>query len=580
MSGIPPRRERRDPNRIDRRKNPVLAGHLELLSKMSGHLAVTLNIEDTIRKALELIVQYVKAEAGSLFLLEKSASRLVCRASVGPVDINGLVLKSDEGIVGQCVAANRSRMVRDVNEDPDFQQSVDASTGFTTRSILCAPMNVQDHRIGAIELINKKDSNGLFSSPDLLMLQTLASAAALAIRNARMAEEIVEQERVTREIELAIEMQRSLLPRSRPAPFPVCGANLPAYEVSGDFYDFYELDDGRLYFSLGDVSGKGMDAALLMSKTASLFRCLGKTLHEPADLLATINRELCETAIHGMFVTMVCGIFDPATGSIRLANAGHEPPLVYGVAGGFTILPASSPPLGILPLKAGDDGIRNEQFSLAGGTLYLFSDGVTEGELGNGKRLGVEGLKEILLKQRHEPAEARIRSVISHLQGTGKRRHDDITLLAVDDIGHRSSGDSPQLLTRLRFKADAEQLHRVRSAVQDTCRESGCTPELTQDLVIAIGEASQNVVRHAYRNIDNGEATLEILHGNGILEFRLQDSAPPVDQEKVKPVWPEKLHPGGLGVCLIHDIMDQVEYLPAPDGKGNLLRMVKFLKKD
>lgn len=579
MREIPPGGDRRDPNRIDRRKNPVLAGHLELLSRMSGHLAVTLDIEDTIRKALELIVRYVNAEAGSLFLLENNASQLVCRASVGPVDINGLELKADEGIVGQCIATNSSRMVRDVNADPDFQHSVDETTGFLTRSILCAPMNVQDNRIGAIELINKKDSSGLFSSPDLLMLQTLASAAALAIRNARMAEEIVEQERVSREIELAIEMQRSLLPKPRSAPFPVCGANLPAYEVSGDFYDFYELDDGAICFSLGDVSGKGMDAALLMSKTASLFRCLGKTLHEPADLLVTINQELCETAIHGMFVTMVCGIFDPAGGKVRLANAGHEPPLLQGADGGFRTFPASSPPLGIMPLESGAGGIRDEFFTLEGGTLYLFSDGVTEGALGNGRRLEVDGLKRILRDRMREPADVRIGSVIARLQDTGKRRHDDITLLAVEDLRHKTGGGNLQLLERLSFEANAGQLHRVRTAVQEACRQCGCTPALTQDLVIAIGEATQNVVRHAYRDVEDGEATLEILHENGILEFRLLDSAPPVDRRKLKPVWPDELQPGGLGVCLIHDIMDKVEYLPAPVGQGNLLRMVKYLQK-
>jgi sigma-B regulation protein RsbU (phosphoserine phosphatase) len=579
MREIPPGGDRRDPNRIDRRKNPVLAGHLELLSRMSGHLAVTLDIEDTIHKALELIVRYVNAEAGSLFLLENNASQLVCRASVGPVDINGLVLKADEGIVGQCIATNSSRMVRDVNADPDFQHSVDETTGFRTRSILCAPMNVQENRIGAIELINKKDSSGLFSSPDLLMLQTLASAAALAIHNARMAEEIVEQQRVSREIELAIEMQRSLLPKPRPAPFPVCGANLPAYEVSGDFYDFYELDDGAICFSLGDVSGKGMDAALLMSKTASLFRYLGKTLHEPAVLLVTINQELCETAIHGMFVTMVCGIFDPADGKVRLANAGHEPPLLQDADGGFRTFPASSPPLGIMPLESGAGGIRDEIFALEGGTLYLFSDGVTEGALGNGRRLEVDGLKRILQARRHEPADVRIGSVIARLQDTGKRRHDDITLLAVEDLRHKTAGGNLQLLDRLSFEANAGQLHRVRTAVQEACRQCGCTPALTQDLVIAIGEATQNVVRHAYRDVEDGEATLEILHENGILEFRLLDSAPPVDRQKLKPVWPDELQPGGLGVCLIHDIMDKVEYLPAPVGQGNLLRMVKYLQK-
>ncbi len=121
----------------------------------------------------------------------------------------------------------------------------------------------------------------------------------------------------------------------------------------GTFTTSSTLDDGRIYFSLGDVSGKGMDAALLMSKTASLFRCLGKTLHEPHVLLATINRELCETAIHGMFVTMACGLFDPASGEVQLANAGHEPPLLHARDGSFTATPASAPPLGILPLAGG-----------------------------------------------------------------------------------------------------------------------------------------------------------------------------------------------------------------------------------
>ncbi|MDH3972135.1 MAG: GAF domain-containing protein, partial [Gammaproteobacteria bacterium] len=241
MSDFPHNKDRRDPRRFDRRKSTNVSAHLELLSKMSGHLAVTLNIEETIQKALDLIVQFVKAEGGALFLLDEKNNTLVCMASVGPVDIHGITLKTGEGIVGQCVAENSSRIVRDVQQDPDFDHSVDESTGFRTRSILCAPMVGHFEKIGAIELVNKSDASGLFSDTDLLMLQTLASAAALAISNAHMAEDLVAQERVSRELELATEMQRSLLPTARPAPFPVCGINLPAYEMSGDFYDFFEL---------------------------------------------------------------------------------------------------------------------------------------------------------------------------------------------------------------------------------------------------------------------------------------------------------------------------------------------------
>jgi sigma-B regulation protein RsbU (phosphoserine phosphatase) len=431
MKNIPPGSDRRNPNRSDRRKSISTSSHLELLSKMSAHLAVTLNIEATIQKALSLIVQFVSAEGGALFLMNKQGTSLTCKANAGPVDIRGITVKAGEGIVGQCVATNTSRIVRDVQQDPDFDQAIDDSTGFVTRSILCTPMTVHEEKIGAIELVNKRDSDGLFSDADLLMLQTLASAAALAINNAHMAEDLVQQERVNRELELASEMQRGLLPGERPAPFPVCGINLPAYEMSGDFYDFFELEDGRIYFTLGDVSGKGIDAALLMSKASSLFRCLGKTIFEPGVLLATINRELCETAIHGMFVTMICGLLDPATGEIHMANAGHEPPLIHSRNGLFRAIPASAPPVGIMPLEVGDTGIRDENFNLGDDTLYIFTDGVTEGSLKDGNCLGVEGFQDIVGKHADLQASERIGAVVSILKDTGRKRHDDITILAI-----------------------------------------------------------------------------------------------------------------------------------------------------
>ncbi len=584
MNNSPPEEDRRDPMQFDRRKSTNVSGHLELLSKMSGHLAVTLNIEETIQKALDLIVKFVKAEGGAMFILNDKDSSLVCKASAGPVDIRGISVKYGEGIVGQCVAANSSRIVKDVRQDSNFDHSVDDATGFQTRSILCTPMTVHTQKIGAIELVNKLDDSGLFSDTDLLMLQTLASAAALAISNAHMAEDLVAQERVNRELELASEMQRSLLPAARPAPFPVCGINLPANEMSGDFYDFFELEDGRIYFSLGDVSGKGMDAALLMSKTSSLFRCLGKTLHEPDVLLATINRELCETAIHGMFVTMTCGLLDPTTGEVQLANAGHEPPLLHTRNGSFTPVPASSPPLGIIPLTASEDGIRKETFNLNGGTLYIFTDGVTEGDLKDGRRLEVDGFKTIIQENMGLPVADRIATIVSVLGDTGRSRHDDITLIAIDGTnpgsGEETVQNSSSLIARHTFPASASALQAVREVVSKACDDCGCSKSLATDIVIAVGEACQNVVRHAYKGTEGGEATLEIYCKEGIIEFHLQDSAPSVDPEKLKPEWPEEPRPGGLGICLIHDIMDEVEYLPAPSNQGNLLRMTKFIERN
>ena len=145
-----------------------------------------------------------------------------------------------------------------------------------------------------------------------------------------------------------------MLPHPRGADFPAYGVNIPARVVSGDFYDFVELDNGRIGFNIGDVAGKGFRSALLMAKTASLYRCLLRSVQRPAELLRLINRELCETNSLGLFVTMIAGLYDPATGLIRLANAGHLPALLRHADGTITVLGATIPPLGVMVEIDGD----------------------------------------------------------------------------------------------------------------------------------------------------------------------------------------------------------------------------------
>src|SRR5690606_179800 len=176
-----------------------------------------------------------------------------------------------------------------------------------------------------------------------------------------------------RELERAGEIQKSLLPRSRPA-FPVTARNVPARDLSGDFYDFFLREDGSIYFNLADVSGKGITAALLMAKASSLFRCLGKQLAGPGALLAAVNRELCESSSRGMFVTMVAGRYDPGTGQVRLVNAGHPPALRLDGEGVVTPYGAVAPPLGVVA----DCDYPETAIDLSGAALYLYSDGVIE----------------------------------------------------------------------------------------------------------------------------------------------------------------------------------------------------------
>jgi sigma-B regulation protein RsbU (phosphoserine phosphatase) len=243
-----------------------------------------------------------------------------------------------------------------------------------------------------------------------------------------MAASLLEAERVRSQLELAAEIQRSLLPRPRRSPFPVFGLNVPAHTVSGDFFDILPRPDGRIAFCLGDVSGKGINAALLMAKTASLYRCVMRTSESPGRILGILNEELCETSTRGMFVTMVAGIFDPEAGTVCLANAGHEPPLVSAAPGEFFALEAHEPPLGIAPdVVAGT--YPESQVRVLAGSVYVFSDGITEACTGGGEPLGPEGLQRLVDDVAHLPLDEGVRSVVREVSRLDHR--DDLTLLAI-----------------------------------------------------------------------------------------------------------------------------------------------------
>lgn len=600
---------------------------VELLAIMGRDFVGFQDIDHTLRTGLARITRHLDAEGGALFLLDEGGQTLTCTCCVGATSIEGLKLLSNQGIVGRSMQNNVGELVRDVREDPGFFAGVDAQTGYTTRSVVCAPMSVRDERIGVIELVNKRGEDPRFSPEDLRMLETMASSAALAILNAQMAKVLVQQERMRRELELAAEIQRSLLPEPLGDAFALHGINIAAGAISGDFYDFFPLPDGRICFNLGDVSGKGMNAALLMAKTASLFRGLGKTIHSPGALLARINIEICETATRGMFVTMIGGVYDPVRGEVRLANAGHEPALLDRCGEGFEAFPADVPPLGIVVGDV-DDHFPETVLRLDGGTLYLFSDGVTEGYLHDATTLGAEGLMAALGAGRALSAREQLNAVTGLFTKGGGPLRDDVTMLIIDDrVRHRTgaaagqergraedkgASDAPashedeagaddELCAEDSFCADdrlcaddggdgeervslsvasrPERLRLIRQVVSLAASESGCSEADRCDLVLAVDEACQNVIRHAYCCDPNGKIIVTICRRGDDLVVLVRDFAPPVDVETVRPRDLGDLRPGGLGTHLMRAVLDDVQFLPPPAGGGNLLKLVKKIRQ-
>lgn len=408
-----------------------LADDLDLIAEMTGDFARSRDVEETLRLGLARIAQRMEAEAASLFLVEPGSGELVCRACFGPADVTGLRLPAGQGIVWRSIDSNSPQLVEDTTRDPDFAGAVDRRTGFVTRSILCAPMSVRDERLGAIELFNKA-GGGSFDAGDRMVLQTLASSAAMALISTRLAAAMAEQEALQRELALAADIQRAMLPAARGDDFPIHGLNLPARGVSGDFFDFLDLPGDRLAFAVADVAGKGMNAALLMAKTASLFRCLAKRVEGPGRLLAAIDAELNETGASGMFVTMVAGVLDRASGQVVLANAGHEPPLLVERDGRVERLDLGLPPLGILP-ELFEAGCPEYTVDLRGGALYLFTDGLTEARGVDGAMLGEAGVQELVKRLGHRPAASRLAAMVADINRPGSALRDDVTLLVVED---------------------------------------------------------------------------------------------------------------------------------------------------
>ena len=326
---------------------------LELVTKMSQEFAKTLDLKETLQTSLELIIKRINAQAANIFLIDDDKQNFQCIASKHQAYLEDFEIPITQGVMGkaalmkQCIRVGDVR--KDVREIAEFYFDLDNKTNFTTYSVLCSPLIVSDECIGVIHCLNKKTDNKLFEESDRKLLETLSGPAALAIRNAKMAKDLIVKNRIEKEIEIVGEIQKTLLSQNIKENFPIAGINIPAKVVSGDFYNFSELSNGVYGFGVADVSGKGIKSSLLMSKASSLYRCLSKTNFSAAGLLDILNEEICETTSRGMFVTMLVGIYDSNKKELTLSNAGHEPPLIYSNDGNFSNFEEAGPPLGIAP---------------------------------------------------------------------------------------------------------------------------------------------------------------------------------------------------------------------------------------
>ncbi len=405
---------------------------LALITQMNNELAGSLDLKETLQNALEVIIKRINAQAANVFLIEDKKQVFQCIASKYQAYLEDYEIPITQGVMGKAAASKKCIRVGDVRKDvreiAEFYFDLDNKTNFTTYSVLCSPLLVSGECIGVIHCLNKKTNTKLFEENDRKLLETLSGPAALAIKNAKTAKELIDKNKMQKEIEIVGDIQKTLLSQNKDEAFPIAGINIPAKVVSGDFYNFSDLGEGRYGFGVADVSGKGIKSSLLMSKASSLYRCLSKTIFSAAELLKILNDEICETASRGMFVTMVIGIYDSNKKELLLSNAGHEPPLIFSKGETFSNLEEAGPPLGIAPKFK----FTEKLISFKESSMYIFTDGITEMKDTNGEMLGQEGFQNYIKKYQNTVNTQRLKKIIEDLIKSGRIQKDDLTIVAID----------------------------------------------------------------------------------------------------------------------------------------------------
>jgi sigma-B regulation protein RsbU (phosphoserine phosphatase) len=339
------------------------------------------------------------------------------------------------GIAGYVAASGDTLNIPDAYLDPRFNPDVDRQTGYRTRNILCMPMKNKDgETIGVFQLLNKGD--GAFTTEDENFITALSTHASLAVENARLYEEEKALASIREEVRLAAKIQMDLLPKSVPdvRGYEMAGTSIPAQVVGGDYFDFIPLEGGKMGVCLGDVSGKGLPAALLMANVQATLR--GQTLlgGDVASCVRRSNRLLFESTPPEKFVTLFYGALDPANHAFNFSNAGHDHPCLFRNDGKTVRLESGGIVLGILPDYAYESG--SVVFG-PGDVLVIYSDGIVESMDAGNEQFGIGRLTDVIAANLGESARGILGAIVEAAQrhAGAAPQYDDMTVVVVKRVG-------------------------------------------------------------------------------------------------------------------------------------------------
>ena len=406
---------------------------LQILSKAASELVVHRPLAELFDVVLGLLLEAVGAERGAILLLEGSPPLPAIKASRSRR--GDTLTRVSRSIARRAIEERVSLLLPNVLEDVRFK-SEDSILASGIRTAMCAPLwftatgkEARDAVIGLVYVDSLQHAHA-FTEDDLRVLTALANVAAAKIENVRLLEESLEKSRMEEDMRMAAEIQTGLLPREAPRlpGWDVAGCNLPCRTVGGDYYDF-AIEEGRLLLALGDVSGKGTGAALLMTVLRAAVRAHW-TEPRLSDAVARINRTVCQNVPSSKYVTFFLAALDPATGRLDFVNAGHNPPLLVRAGGMVETLSDGGLVLGMFDDVVYDGGYVEMR---PGDTLVIYSDGVTETWDPDGEEFAEERLRALVVRNRTLDAESLQQAILREIErfGAGARATDDRTIVVL-----------------------------------------------------------------------------------------------------------------------------------------------------
>ena len=403
----------------------------QLLLELSTQISSSLEMNRLLEQILDLVFQVVRYDAAGIYLVDKRTQWILRQTLRGydPARDEAVRLKVGKGLIGWCVKTGQGVIVSDVTTDPRYMNARD-----DTRSEMVAPIRIGSEVIGAFNL--ESDEPDAYEAEDMELLTAFASQAAVAIERTRLHEEVLEKRRLEEEVTIGQRIQRTFLPERNPElpNFDIAGANYSSELVGGDYYDFIRIADQQMGIVVGDVSGKGIAAALIMASFRASLIAEIRNNYAIRTIMTKVNRLLWESVEADRFVTALYGVLDITARRFTYVNAGHNPGFLYRAAADrFDSLDATGPLLGTLQTVS----FKERTVEIApGDVLVLYTDGVTEAMNGSQEFFGEERLQEVVRRKKAEPAALVVRGIWDAVREFRQGdQDDDLTIVVLKGTG-------------------------------------------------------------------------------------------------------------------------------------------------